>query len=152
VLLVQRQLSQDLEREPSIEEVAAVVDLAPERVRDMLRMAQDPLSLDQSVGESDGVSLSDFIADVDSEAPAESAARRMLNDTLAETLAELSEREQEVVRMRFGLDDGQPHTLEEVGRHFGVTRERIRQIESKTLAKLRNPNRSQKLRDYFEGE
>jgi RNA polymerase primary sigma factor len=98
------------------------------------------------------VSLSDFIADVDSEAPAESAARRMLNDTLAETLAELSEREQEVVRMRFGLDDGQPHTLEEVGRHFGVTRERIRQIESKTLAKLRNPNRSQKLRDYFEGE
>ena len=152
VLLVQRQLSQDLEREPSIEEVAAVVDLPPERVRDMLRMAQDPLSLDQSVGESDGVSLSDFIADVDSEAPAESAARRMLNDTLAETLAELSEREQEVVRMRFGLDDGQPHTLEEVGRHFGVTRERIRQIESKTLAKLRNPNRSQKLRDYFEGE
>jgi RNA polymerase primary sigma factor len=145
-------LSQDLEREPSIEEVAAVVDLPPERVRDMLRMAQDPLSLDQSVGESDGVSLSDFIADVDSEAPAESAARRMLNDTLAETLAELSEREQEVVRMRFGLDDGQPHTLEEVGRHFGVTRERIRQIESKTLAKLRNPNRSQKLRDYFEGE
>ena len=152
VLLVQRQLSQDLERDPTMAEVAAVVDLPPERVRDMLRMAQDPLSLDQSMGESDGVSLADFIADVDSDAPADSAARRMLNDALAETLGELGEREREVVRMRFGLDDGQPHTLEEVGRHFGVTRERIRQIESKTLAKLRHPNHSQKLRDYFEGE
>jgi RNA polymerase primary sigma factor len=148
----QRQLAQELEREPTVEEVAARVDEPVAKVRDMLRMAPDTLSLDSPVGETDDVSLSDFIEDATAEAPADSAARLMLLATLEETLAELGEREQEVVRMRFGLDDGQPRTLEEVGRHFGVTRERIRQIESKTLAKLRSPQRSQRLRDFFEGE
>jgi len=152
VLLVQRQMAQELEREPTVNELAVRVDMTPDRVREILRIAQDPLSLDSPVGELDDASLSDFIADQSAEAPADSATRTMLNDTLDETLDGLSERERAVVRMRFGLDDGQPHTLEEVGREFGVTRERIRQIEAKTLAKLRQPQRSQKLRDYFEGE
>jgi len=152
VLLVQRQMSQELEREPTISELAVRADTTPERVRELLRIAQDPLSLDSPVGDFDDASLSDFIADRTAEAPADLAARKMLNDALDETLDGLSERERAVVRMRFGLDDGQPHTLEEVGREFGVTRERIRQIEAKTLAKLRQPQRSQKLRDYFEGE
>jgi len=152
VLLVQRQMAQELEREPTVNELAVRVDSTPERVREMLRIAQDPLSLDSPMGDFDDASLSDFIADKSAEAPPDSAARKMLNDALDETLDGLSERERAVVRMRFGLDDGQPHTLEEVGREFGVTRERIRQIESKTLAKLRQPQRSQKLRDYFEGE
>jgi len=151
-IAAQRQLAQELEREPTVEEVAARVDEPVAKVRDMLRMAPDTLSLDTPVGEADEVSLSDFIEDATAEAPADSAARLMLLATLEETLAELGEREREVVRMRFGLDDGQPRTLEEVGRHFGVTRERIRQIEAKTLAKLRNPQRSQRLRDFFEGE
>ena len=151
-LAAQRQLLQELEREPTVEEVAARVDQPVPKVRDMLRMAQDTLSLDTPVGETDNVNLSDFIEDATAEAPAESAARLMLLATLEETLAELGEREREVVRMRFGLDDGQPRTLEEVGRHFGVTRERIRQIESKTLAKLRSPQRSERLRGFFEGE
>lgn len=151
-LAAQRQLLQELEREPTVEEVAAGVDEPVPKVRDMLRMAQDTLSLDTPVGETDNVNLSDFIEDATAEAPAESAARLMLLATLEETLAELGEREREVVRMRFGLDDGQPRTLEEVGRHFGVTRERIRQIESKTLAKLRSPQRSERLRGFFEGE
>jgi RNA polymerase primary sigma factor len=152
VLLVQRQMSQELEREPTVNELAGRVDLTPERVREILRIAQDPLSLDSPMGDFDDASLSDFIADQSTEAPPDSAARRMLNAALDETLDGLSERERAVVRMRFGLDDGLPHTLEEVGREFGVTRERIRQIEAKTLAKLRQPQRSQKLRDYFEGE
>jgi RNA polymerase primary sigma factor len=152
VLVVQRQLAHDLEREPSVDEIAERVDLPPGRVRDLLRMSQDPLSLDSPVGDTDQTSLSDFIEDPGAEAPADSATRIMLLVALDETLAELPERDREVVRMRFGLDDGQPHTLEEVGQRFGVTRERIRQIEAKTLAKLRHPQRSQKLRDYFEGE
>jgi len=151
-IAAQRQLLQELEREPTIEEVAARVDEPAPRVREMLRMAQDTLSLDTPVGETDEVSLSDFLEDASAEAPADTAARLMLLATLEETLAELGEREREVVRMRFGLDDGQPRTLEEVGRHFGVTRERIRQIEAKTLAKLRSPQRSERLRGFFEGE
>lgn len=152
VYLVQRQLAQDLEREPTIEELAVAADLSPERVRDIFRMGQDPLSLDSPVGDVDDAQLSDFIEDRQLEAPAQQAARAMLNETLDATLAELGPREREVVRMRFGLDGGRPHTLEEVGAHFGVTRERIRQIESKTLAKLRHPQRSQRLRDYLESE
>jgi RNA polymerase primary sigma factor len=152
VLLAQRQMSQELERDPTIAELALRVDSTPERVREMLRIAQDPLSLDSPVGDLDDTSLSDFIADRSADAPPDLAARKMLNDALDETLDGLDERERAVVRMRFGLDGGQPHTLEEVGREFGVTRERIRQIEAKTLTKLRQPQRSQKLRDYFEGE
>jgi RNA polymerase primary sigma factor len=149
---VQRQMLQELEREPTIEEIADKVDMTPGRVREILRISQDPLSLDSPVGEEDDSFLGDFLADASAEAPAEVAARLMLNAAVLEALGELNEREQQVVRLRFGLEDGQARTLEEVGKEFGVTRERIRQIESKTLAKLRHPHRSQKLRDYLDGE
>ena len=149
---VQRTMLQELEREPTIEELAEKVDMTPARVREILRISQDPLSLDSPVGEEDDSNLADFIEDAQAEAPAEIAARMMLNSAVLEALGELNEREQQVVRLRFGLEDGQARTLEEVGKEFGVTRERIRQIESKTLAKLRHPHRSQKLRDYLDGE
>jgi RNA polymerase primary sigma factor len=149
---VQRQMIQELEREPTIEELAEKVDMTPARVREIMRISQDPLSLDSPVGEEDDSNLADFIEDQQAEAPAEMAAKMMLNSAVEEALQELNEREKAVVRMRFGLDDGQARTLEEVGREFGVTRERIRQIESKTLAKLRHPHRSQKLRDYLDSE
>jgi RNA polymerase primary sigma factor len=149
---VQRQMLQELEREPTIEELAEKVDMTPARVREIMRISQDPLSLDSPVGEEDDSNLADFIEDQQAEAPAEMAARKMLGDAVVEALDQLNDREKAVVRLRFGLDDGQARTLEEVGREFGVTRERIRQIESKTLAKLRHPHRSQKLRDYLDGE
>ncbi|MCC6436828.1 MAG: RNA polymerase sigma factor RpoD [Acidimicrobiales bacterium] len=148
---VQRQMVQELERDPTVEELAARVDMTPERVRDILRYSQDPLSLDSPVGEEDDSNLADFIADGGAEAPAEAAAKMMLGEAVLEALSGLSDREKQVVRLRFGLEDGQARTLEEVGKEFGVTRERIRQIESKTLAKLRHPLRSQKLRDYLDG-
>jgi RNA polymerase primary sigma factor len=148
----QRQLMVELEREPTIEELAAKVDLAPQRVRDILLMSQDPLSLDSPVGEEEDSHLADFIEDASAIAPADAAAKQMLGQALTDALDELNEREREVVRLRFGLADGQAHTLEEVGKEFGVTRERIRQIESKTLAKLRHPHRSKKLRDYLDAE
>ncbi len=148
----QRQLIQELEREPTLEELAAKVQMPTSRVRDILLMSQDPLSLDSPVGEEEDSFLADFIEDSSAIAPADAAAQRMLTSALMEALDELNERERDVVRLRFGLVDGQPHTLEEVGKEFGVTRERIRQIESKTLAKLRHPHRSQRLRDYLDGE
>jgi len=149
---VQRQMLQELEREPTIEELADKVGMTVARVREIMRISQDPLSLDSPVGEEDDSNLADFIEDAQAEAPAEIAAKMMLNSAVLEALGELNEREQQVVRLRFGLEDGQARTLEEVGKEFGVTRERIRQIESKTLAKLRHPHRSQKLRDYLDGE
>jgi RNA polymerase primary sigma factor len=149
---VQRQMIQELERDPTVEELADKVDMTPARVREIMRLSQDPLSLDSPVGEEDDSNLADFIEDQHAEAPAEMAARKMLGDAVVEALDQLNDREKAVVRLRFGLDDGQARTLEEVGREFGVTRERIRQIESKTLAKLRHPHRSQKLRDYLDGE
>ena len=149
---VQRQMIQELEREPTVAELAEKVDMTPQRVREILRISQDPLSLDSPVGEEDDSSLGDFIEDQQAQAPAEVAARRMLGLAVLEALDELNDREKAVVRLRFGLDDGQARTLEEVGKEFGVTRERIRQIEAKTLAKLRHPHRSQKLRDYLDGE
>ena len=149
---VQRQMLQDLEREPTVEELAEAVGLTEDRVREIQRISLDPLSLDSPVGEEDDSNLSDFIEDQAAEAPADAAARRMLNRAVIDALDELNDREKAVVRLRFGLDDGQARTLEEVGKEFGVTRERIRQIESKTLAKLRHPHRSQKLRDYLDGE
>jgi RNA polymerase primary sigma factor len=149
---VQRQMLQELEREPTIEELAEKVGVTAARVREIMRISQDLLSLDAPVGEEDDSNLADFIEDAQAEAPAEIAARMMLNSAVLEALGELNEREQQVVRLRFGLEDGQARTLEEVGKEFGVTRERIRQIESKTLAKLRHPHRSQKLRDYLDGE
>jgi RNA polymerase primary sigma factor len=148
----QRQMIQELEREPTVEELAERVGMTATRVREIQRISQDPLSLDSPVGEEDDSNLGDFIEDQQAEAPAEAAARRMLNDAVEDALRELSDREQQVVRLRFGLEDGQARTLEEVGREFGVTRERIRQIESKTLAKLRHPQRRQKLRDYLDIE
>jgi len=149
---LQRQMVQELEREPTIEELADRVAMSPERVRNILRISQDPLSLDSPVGEEDDSNLADFIEDSAADAPAEVATRRMLTEAVEEALGELSPREQEVVRLRFGLVDGQARTLEEVGREFGVTRERIRQIEAKTLAKLRHPQRSQKLKEFLEDE
>ena len=149
---VQRQMIQELERDPTIEELAVLVDMTPARVREIMRISQDPVSLDSPVGEEDDSNLADFIEDQQAEAPAEMAARKMLGDAVVEALDQLNDREKAVVRLRFGLDDGQARTLEEVGREFGVTRERIRQIESKTLAKLRHPHRSQKLRDYLDSE
>jgi RNA polymerase primary sigma factor len=149
---VQRQMIQELERDPTIEELADKVDLSPARVREIMRISQDPLSLDSPVGEEDDSNLADFIEDLQADAPAEMATKMMLNSAVEEALQELNDREKQVVRMRFGLDDGQARTLEEVGREFKVTRERIRQIESKTLAKLRHPHRSQKLRDYLDSE
>jgi len=150
VLRVQRQMLQELGREPTVEEVAAKVDLSPDRVRDIQRIALEPLSLETPVGEEDDSFLGDFVADESAISPDSAAERERLKDEIEMALLELNAREQQVMRLRFGLDDGQIRTLEEVGREFGVTRERIRQIESKTLAKLRHPTRSQRLRDYLE--
>jgi RNA polymerase primary sigma factor len=143
-------MHQDLKREPTVEELAEEVDEPIEKVREILRIALDPLSLDSPVGEEDETNLGDFIEDQNAVAPVDVAARNLLAEAVTEVLYQLSDREQEVVRLRFGLDDGRPRTLEEVGKQFGVTRERIRQIEAKTLAKLRHPHRSDRLRDYLE--
>jgi RNA polymerase primary sigma factor len=148
---VQRQMVQQLEREPTVDELAEEVGMTPERVREIQRISLDPLSLDSPVGEEDDSYLADFIKDDGAEEPDDAATRQMLQNEVRRVLDELNDREKEVVIMRFGLDDEQPRTLEEVGKQFGVTRERIRQIESKTLAKLRHPHRSQKLREYLEG-
>src|SRR6202022_4640189 len=151
VVRIQRQLLQDQGREPSVEELAEKTELTPARVREILRISQETVSLEQPMGDDD-FSLSDLIEDEGAVAPSEAATRAMLNEAVNQALAELTEREQKVVRLRFGLDDGHMRTLEEVGKEFGVTRERIRQIEAKTLAKLRHPIRSQPLRDYLEEE
>jgi RNA polymerase primary sigma factor len=149
---MQRQMVQELERDPTVDELAERVGMTSERVREIQRISLDPLSLDSPVGEEDDSYLADFIKDDGAEEPLDAATRQMLQDAVRDVLDELNDREKQVVRLRFGLDDEQARTLEEVGREFGVTRERIRQIESKTLAKLRHPHRSQKLRDYLEGE
>ncbi len=150
VVRAQRALAQKLERDPTLAEIGSEVDLDEEKVAEILRIAQqDPLSLDSPVGDEDDTSMADFIADRGA-APLDLAARKLLEQTVRDVLDDLSERESEVVRLRFGLVDGRPRTLEEVGKEFGVTRERIRQIESKTLAKLRHPLRSEKLRDYLD--
>jgi RNA polymerase primary sigma factor len=152
VIRTQRQMHQELEREPTLEELGERCGLPLDRVREILRIAQDPLSLDSPLGEEDNSNLGDFIEDLSAEAPSDAATRIMLTQAVETALAELSEREQEVVKMRFGLEDGQAKTLEEVGKAFGVTRERVRQIEAKTLAKLRHPQRSHKLKEFMEGE
>jgi RNA polymerase primary sigma factor len=149
---MRRQMHQELEREPTVEELAVKLQLEPERVRELLRISQDPLSLDSPVGEEDESNLGDFIMDSSTDGPADAATKTMLTEAVEDVLGELSEREQEIVRMRFGLDGGQAKTLEEVGKQFGVTRERIRQIEAKTLAKLRHPQRSHRLREFLEAE
>jgi RNA polymerase primary sigma factor len=151
VIWAQREMLQEMEREPTIEEIAARTEIEPARVRDLLSISQDPLSLDATVGEADDSSFADFLSDPDAEAPAEVATRHMLSEAVVEALDFLSPREKDVVCMRFGLGNYErARTLEEVGREFGVTRERIRQIEAKTLAKLRHPQRGERLRGYLE--
>ena len=146
---VQRQLHQELGREASADEIAAEMGLEPERVAEIQRIAQEPVSLQSPIGEEES-DLGDFIEDADAVVPMEAAAFIMLQDQLERVLDQLAEREQRIIQLRFGLTDGHPRTLEEVGREFGVTRERIRQIESKTLAKLRHPSRAQMLREYLD--
>ena len=150
VVWAQRQLLQELGREPTAEEVAGRVEFPIERVREIQRINQDTISLEQPVGEEDDFSLSDLIEDRGAVVPDDAATRAMLDQAVKEALAHLSPREQDVVRLRFGLEDGKIRTLEEVGKEFGVTRERVRQIESKTLAKLRRPDAAYLLRDYLE--
>jgi RNA polymerase primary sigma factor len=146
---VQRQLHQELGREATPGEIAAEMGIEPDRVADIQRIAQEPVSLQSPIGEEES-DLGDFIEDADAVVPIEAAAFIMLQDQLERVLDELTKREQRIIQLRFGLTDGHPRTLEEVGREFGVTRERIRQIESKTLAKLRHPSRAQILREYLD--
>ena len=147
---IQRQLLQDLGREPTADEIAEQMELSPKKVREIQKISQEPVSLETPVGEEEDSHLGDFIEDSDAPVPLERASFKLLQEQLESVLHTLSDREKEVIRLRFGLVDGQPRTLEDVGKKFGVTRERIRQIESKTLSKLRHPSRSQKLRDYLE--
>ena len=147
---IQRQLLQDLGREPTADEIAEQMELSPKKVREIQKISQEPVSLETPVGEEEDSNLGDFIEDADAPVPLERASFKLLQEQLESVLHTLSDREKEVIRLRFGLVDGQPRTLEDVGKKFGVTRERIRQIESKTLSKLRHPSRSQKLRDYLE--
>lgn len=144
-----RQLQQELERDPTSNEIARVVEMPPERVREIIRLSQEPVSIEMPVGEEEDSSLGDFIEDNREPAPVDVASTQMLHDQLADMLGSLSDREQRVLRMRFGMDDGRVRTLEEVGREFDVTRERIRQIEAMALRKLRHPSRSDQLRDYL---
>ena len=147
---IQRQLLQDLGREPTADEIAEQMEMPSERVREIQKISQEPVSLETPIGEEEDSHLGDFIEDSEAVIPLERASFMLLQQQLNSVLHTLAGREQEVIEMRFGLTDGQPKTLEEVGKRFGVTRERIRQIESKTLSKLRHPSRSQKLRDYLE--
>jgi RNA polymerase primary sigma factor len=147
---IQRQLLQDLGREPTADEIAGQMELPSEKVREIQKISQEPVSLETPIGEEEDSHLGDFIEDSEAIVPLERASFRLLQEQLESVLHTLSDREKDVIEMRFGLKDGQPRTLEEVGKKFGVTRERIRQIESKTLSKLRHPSRSQKLRDYLE--
>ena len=147
---VQRQLLQDLGRDPTPEEIGAEMDMSADRVREIQKISQEPVSLETPIGEEEDSQLGDFIEDSQAVVPPEAASFSMLQEQLTQVLDSLADRERKVIELRFGLVDGHPRTLEEVGREFGVTRERIRQIESKTLAKLRHPSRSSKLKDYIE--
>ena len=150
LIRTQRQLIQELGREPSVEEIAKKMDLPPERVNEIQKIAQEPVSLETPIGEEEDSHLGDFIQDDQVAVPADQATFTLLREQLMEALETLTEREQKVLRLRFGLDDGRPRTLEEVGKVFHVTRERIRQIEAKALRKLRHPSRSKKLKDYLD--
>ncbi len=150
LIRISRQLVQELGREPLPEEIAQEMNISEDRVREILKIAQEPVSLETPIGEEDDSHLGDFIEDHDAQAPADAAAFELLKEQLEDVLDTLSAREEKVLRLRFGLDDGRSRTLEEVGQFFGVTRERIRQIEAKALRKLRHPMRSKRLRDYLE--
>ena len=150
LIRISRQLLQEYGREPTPEEIAAEMEISEEKVREIMKIAQEPVSLETPIGEEEDSHLGDFIPDEDVPAPAEAAAFSMLKEQLVEVLDTLTEREQRVLKLRFGLEDGRARTLEEVGKTFDVTRERIRQIEAKALRKLRHPSRSKKLKDYLE--
>ena len=150
LIRIQRQLLQDLGREPTPEEIGREMEFSPEKVREILKVSQEPVSLETPIGEEEDSHLGDFIEDSDAVVPVDAASFILLQEQLDSVLHTLSEREKKVIQLRFGLTDGHPRTLEEVGREFGVTRERIRQIESKTMSKLRHPSRSQVLRDYLD--
>jgi RNA polymerase sigma factor, sigma-70 family len=150
LIRVQRQLLQELGRDPAPEEIAEVMEISVERVREIMKIAQEPVSLETPIGEEEDSHLGDFIEDHDAPAPAEVASFMLLKEQLEEVLDTLTAREEKVLRLRFGLDDGRARTLEEVGQNFGVTRERIRQIEAKALRKLRHPSRSRKLKDFLD--
>jgi len=150
LIRIQRQLLQDLGREPTPEEIGEEMDLSPDKVRDILKIAQEPVSLETPIGEEDDSHLGDFIEDQEAVSPSDHAAFELLKEQLEDVLDTLTDREENVLRLRFGLDDGRTRTLEEVGKVFGVTRERIRQIEAKALRKLRHPSRSKQLKDFLE--
>ena len=150
LIRVSRQLLQELGRDPKPEEIAKEMEMSEEKVREIMKIAQDPVSLETPIGEEEDSHLGDFIPDEDALAPAEAAAYSLLKDQIEEVLGSLNEREQKVLKLRFGLEDGRARTPEEVGKEFDVTRERIRQIEAKALRKLRHPSRSKKLRDYLD--
>ena len=150
LIRVSRQLLQELGRDPKPEEIAKEMDMTEDKVREIMKIAQDPVSLETPIGEEDDSHLGDFIPDDDAPAPAEAAAYSLLKEQIEDVLGSLNEREQKVLKLRFGLEDGRARTLEEVGKEFDVTRERIRQIEAKALRKLRHPSRSKKLRDYLD--
>ncbi|WP_026771157.1 MULTISPECIES: RNA polymerase sigma factor RpoD [Sediminibacillus] len=150
LIRVQRQLLQDLGREPIPEEIAKEMELTPDKVREILKIAQEPVSLETPIGEEDDSHLGDFIEDQEATSPSDHAAYELLKEQLEDVLDTLTDREENVLRLRFGLDDGRTRTLEEVGKVFGVTRERIRQIEAKALRKLRHPSRSKRLKDFLE--
>ncbi len=150
MIRTQRQLVQTLGREPSPQEIADAMDIPVERVQEVMKISMDPVSLETPIGEEEDSHLGDFIQDEQVTVPVDAATYTLLREQLTEVLETLTEREQKVLRLRFGLDDGRPRTLEEVGRDFNVTRERIRQIEAKALRKLRHPSRSRKLKDYLE--
>ena len=150
LIRVSRQLLQEYGREPTPEEIAAEMGVSEEKVREIMKVAQEPVSLETPIGEEEDSHLGDFIPDDDVPAPAEAAAFMLLKEQLMGVLDTLTPREEKVLRLRFGLDDGRARTLEEVGKEFNVTRERIRQIEAKALRKLRHPSRSKKLKDFLD--
>ena len=149
LIRVSRQLIQELGRDPQPEEIAKEMNLSVEKVREIMKIAQDPVSLETPIGEEEDSHLGDFIPDDDVPSPADAASYLLLKEQLSEVLKTLTPREEEVLRLRFGLEDGKSRTLEEVGKRFNVTRERIRQIEAKALRKLRHPGRSKKLKDFL---
>jgi len=150
LIRISRRLLQDLGREPTSEEIAAQMEITPEKVREIIKVSQEPVSLETPIGEEEDSHLGDFIEDHTALAPAEAASHQLLKEQVEDVLDSLTERERKVLQLRFGLDDGRSRTLEEVGKEFHVTRERIRQIEAKALRKLRHPSRSRKLKDYLD--
>jgi RNA polymerase primary sigma factor len=150
LIRISRRLLQDLGREPTSEEIAEQMEISPEKVREIIKVSQEPVSLETPIGEEEDSHLGDFIEDHTALAPADAASHQLLKEQVEDVLESLTERERKVLQLRFGLDDGRSRTLEEVGKEFHVTRERIRQIEAKALRKLRHPSRSRKLKDYLD--